>query len=100
MRRVPRRLTAILGLVFAGFLAAFVVGISPHLVHHLFDDDHQQADCPFASVAERQPGLTASTAVAIATTQITAPPALPVPAAPASSVRAPSSPRAPPATTA
>jgi len=91
---------AILGLVFAGFLAAFVVGISPHLVHHLFDDDHAQAECPFASVGERQHGLTASTAVTIAPAHIAAAPTLITPPAPASSVRAPSSPRAPPTTTA
>ncbi|HEV8393088.1 MAG TPA: hypothetical protein VGQ37_02390 [Vicinamibacterales bacterium] len=89
-------MTAILGLVFAGFLAAFVVGISPHLVHHLFDDDHEQADCPFASVAERQQGVTPSIAVTLAPAHAAASPLLPAPAAPPSSGLAPSSPRAPP----
>src|SRR5215813_2829551 len=34
--------------------AAYLVGLAPHLVHHLFDHDQAQVDCPFALVAERQ----------------------------------------------
>ncbi|OLC00939.1 MAG: hypothetical protein AUH30_01485 [Candidatus Rokubacteria bacterium 13_1_40CM_68_15] len=33
---------------------AYLVGLAPHLVHHLFDHDQAQVDCPFALVAERQ----------------------------------------------
>ena len=44
-------------LLIVVFFAVFVVELSPHLVHHLFDDDQEQAaqsDCPFATIAERQ----------------------------------------------
>jgi hypothetical protein len=46
----------LLGLLTVAFFVLFVAELSPHLVHHLFDD-HQgatQASCPFATVAERQ----------------------------------------------
>ena len=36
---------------------AFVVGQSPHLVHHLFEHDEPQTDCAFAAAAERLSGL-------------------------------------------
>ena len=100
MSRTPRRVTAILGLVFAGFLAAFVVGISPHLVHHLFDDDHGKSECPFASVGERQHGLTTVSADTFAPAERGEQPSFVAPIAPPSSVHAPSSPRAPPTTAA
>lgn len=45
--RVGRGLLVLLFVVY-------VAGLSPHLVHHLFDHDAQQSDCPFAAVAERQ----------------------------------------------
>lgn len=46
------------GLLVAGLFAGFVVALTPHLVHHLFDADRQVAQhrCPLAAVAERQPG--------------------------------------------
>jgi hypothetical protein len=44
-----------LGRVFVTLIfATYLVGLSPHLVHHLFDHDQAQVDCPFALVAERQ----------------------------------------------
>jgi hypothetical protein len=53
MRRGRTALVAgsLLGLLF--FVGA-QVGLSPHLVHHLFDHDSRQNDCPFAGAAERQ----------------------------------------------
>jgi len=44
------------GLLAAAFLLAFVLGLSPHLVHHLFEaHEHGAAAdaCPFATAAER-----------------------------------------------
>ena len=42
------------GAVVALMFAAYLVGLSPHLVHHLLDHDLAQLDCPFAMAAERQ----------------------------------------------
>lgn len=53
-------------LLSAVFLLVFLIGLSPHLVHHVFDEHEDLASpeaCPFATVAERQhfdsPGETA-----------------------------------------
>jgi hypothetical protein len=51
-----RRLRPVLGLLALGFVLAFVVGQSPHLVHHLFELSQNQTDCAFASSAERAQG--------------------------------------------
>jgi hypothetical protein len=40
-------------LLVVGFFVAYLVGQSPHLVHHLFEDDESQADCTFLSAADR-----------------------------------------------
>jgi hypothetical protein len=37
-----------------GVFVVYVVELSPHLVHHLFDHDDAQVDCPFATAADRQ----------------------------------------------
>lgn len=46
------------GLLTVGLFLVFVAGLAPHLVHHLFEDESHAttSDCPFASLAERQPG--------------------------------------------
>ncbi|MGH7392182.1 MAG: hypothetical protein ACREM3_22385 [Candidatus Rokuibacteriota bacterium] len=44
-------------LLSAAFLLAFLVEISPHLVHHAFEPDHVGEECPFATAAERQPSV-------------------------------------------
>jgi hypothetical protein len=51
-----RRLVVLLSGFFFG---AFLLGLSPHLVHHLFEDhqDHERVSgdaCPFATVLERE----------------------------------------------
>jgi hypothetical protein len=44
-----------LGRVFVTLIfATYLVGLSPHLVHHLLEHDQVQPDCPFAMAAERQ----------------------------------------------
>lgn len=47
------------GLLATGFFIAFLVGQSPHLVHHLFEPGQNRTDCAFASVGERTQGLPA-----------------------------------------
>ena len=47
----PLRIGGVLvGLIFT----AYLVALSPHLVHHLLEHDQAQPDCPFAMAAERQ----------------------------------------------
>jgi hypothetical protein len=50
MRRVCSLLSAV-------FFLVFLIGLSPHLVHHVFDEHEDLASdeaCPFATVADRQ----------------------------------------------
>src|SRR5262245_53081693 len=56
MSTMPRLYAPLtVGRVFIALMfAAYLVGLAPHLVHHLFDHDQAQVDCPFALVAERQ----------------------------------------------
>ena len=42
-------------LVLTASLFVFVVGLSPHLVHHAFEHDQAAEDCAFAVTAERSP---------------------------------------------
>src|SRR5919201_345305 len=44
---------ALFGLLTAAAFGLFVVGLAPHLVHHVFDHEHVQPDCPLAMAAER-----------------------------------------------
>jgi hypothetical protein len=58
-----RRIGALLS---TAFLLAFVVGISPHLVHHAFEHERAADDCPFAASTERAPAAAASPAFLVA----------------------------------
>lgn len=53
--RGHHRLRGSLALVTAALCLAFVVELSPHLVHHLVDP-LGHTECPFATVHDRQPG--------------------------------------------
>ena len=44
-------LSAFVACVFAGYL----VTLTPHLVHHLFDGDHDQPRCPHLAQSEHTP---------------------------------------------
>jgi hypothetical protein len=56
-----------LGALLSGtFLLVFVVGLSPHLVHHAFEHHQAADDCPFAASAERVPGVAATTGFIVA----------------------------------
>jgi len=73
----------VLGRVFVTLIfAAYLVGLAPHLVHHLLEHDQAQPDCPFAMAAERQhaspvavitPLPTAVAVSAVVTTSVPAP---------------------------
>ena len=44
-------------LLLAGAFVAFVATQSPHLVHHFFEPELVQDECPFAANGERTGGL-------------------------------------------
>jgi hypothetical protein len=44
-------------LLLAGAFAAFIAAQAPHLVHHFFEPDLVQDECPFAANGERTGGL-------------------------------------------
>ena len=55
-----RRRSASVGLLAAGFLLVYLVAVSPHLVHHLFEEHHGHPSCPLLvqsqqTTAELQP---------------------------------------------
>ncbi len=45
-----------LAILLGGYLLAFIVVQSPHLVHHLFELGHPQTECAIASSANHAPG--------------------------------------------
>jgi hypothetical protein len=53
-------LTLVCRVLAALLFLAFVVGQAPHTVHHLFEPEHAEADCPFATAGDRLPGLDAA----------------------------------------
>ncbi|MBI2152292.1 MAG: hypothetical protein HYV92_04145 [Candidatus Rokubacteria bacterium] len=54
MIRFPQR---VLGLLTAGLFAAYLVALSPHLVHHLFDQDDGVPACPHLAQSQQNPGV-------------------------------------------
>lgn len=43
-----------------GLFLAYLVTLSPHLVHHLFDQDHGRPACPHLAQSQNTPALEAS----------------------------------------
>ena len=89
------RWTAAGGALTAAFFVALLITQAPHLVHHLFDPDHQQSECIFAAGAERTHAVEPDTVTVApaALVQAAAPapaePSLPSPALTPSDARAP-----------
>ena len=84
-------------LLLAGAFVAFVVTQSPHLVHHFFEPELVQDECPFAANGERT-GWLPIEPVAVATTAEVSTPLLPAALpAPTTVSRAATRSRAPPA---
>ncbi|MCL6640024.1 MAG: hypothetical protein K6T92_01495 [Candidatus Rokubacteria bacterium] len=93
----PRTVGVALGrlLVLAAFVT-FVVGLAPHLVHHLFEPDAAHDDCPFAAASERaQPIVGPAITLVAGGAPVARVPASPCPAAGPSHSRRPDA-RAPP----
>jgi len=53
----PTSLRGAASLLLAGLFVAFLVTQAPHLVHHFFEPDLVQDECPFAASGERTGGL-------------------------------------------
>jgi len=54
MRRSNRLITA--GFT-AGLFLAYLIALPPHLVHHLFDDEHDHESCSYLTQSQHTPGL-------------------------------------------
>ncbi len=57
-------MSRLLGLGLLALFTAFVVGQSPHLVHHLFDRDGD-AECQLAASGERHQAIAEASAVTV-----------------------------------
>ena len=69
--------TAFVACLFAGYLVA----LTPHLVHHLFDDDQDQTSCPYLAQSQHTPPAGSDPAPALALIAIGHVAALPDPTA-------------------
>ena len=49
-------LTAV-GALTAGLFLAYLIALPPHLVHHLFDEDHGRPACPHLAQSQQSPEL-------------------------------------------
>ncbi len=50
-------LARLLGVLTTGLFAAYLIALSPHLVHHVFDDDHGVPACPLLAQGQQTPQL-------------------------------------------
>jgi hypothetical protein len=48
---------SVTSLLLAAAFVVFIAAQAPHLVHHFFETDHVQDECPFATNGERTGGL-------------------------------------------
>ncbi len=72
------RLGKLLGALTAALFAAYLVALPPHLVHHLFDENHGRPACPHLTQSQHTPELqpdppTLTPPVQIATVQVLSP---------------------------
>jgi len=45
------------GALAAGCFILYLIALSPHLVHHLFEKDHDTPTCPFLALSQHTPQL-------------------------------------------
>ena len=57
----------VIGALATGVYLAYLLALPAHTVHHLFEPGQSQADCAFASGADRTQGLSAATVAVIYT---------------------------------
>lgn len=85
-----------LGFLAAACFLAFIVGQSPHLVHHLFEAKQSQTECAFASVDERTQALFVDTVTLSLPLEVEAGGSIAAQPAPPSRALPPTGARAPP----
>jgi hypothetical protein len=51
------------GLLGAAIFVTFLISQAPHLVHHIFEPDSTQDECPLASAGERPAACATPTAI-------------------------------------
>src|SRR6266571_8670725 len=95
--RWPKASCRVASLLFAGAFVAFVATQAPHLVHHVFEPDLVQDECPFAASGERTGGLQIEPVAVVVTSEVSTPALPDVFLAPRSVVRHAPLGRAPPA---
>ena len=59
-----------MSLLLAALFAAFIVTQAPHLVHHFFEPDLVQDECPYAASGERTGGLPVEPVAVVATPDV------------------------------
>jgi hypothetical protein len=94
-RPVPWR--SVTSLLLAGAFVAFIAAQAPHLVHHFFEPDHVQDECPFAANGERTGGLQIEPVSVVAVSDVSTPVRPAALSVPASVAHAAPLGRAPPA---
>lgn len=80
----PAAQSSLVRLLVAAAFLTFFAGLSPHLVHHLFEPESAAEECPFAAAGERaQPVVepAVSLTAPVAPVAAVAPPAAPALAA-------------------
>ena len=95
--RRPTLSCRVASLLLAGAFVAFVATQAPHLVHHFFQPDLVQDECPFAASGECTGGLEVQPVTVVAISEVSTPALPAVLPAPPSVVPAASRSRAPPA---
>jgi len=70
-RRVSWR--SVTGLLIACAFMAFLVTQAPHLVHHFFDPELVQDECPFAANGDRTGGLQIEPVAIVAASEVSTP---------------------------
>ena len=63
--RARARTFSLLSALAACLFAGYVVALTPHLVHHLFDSDGGQAACPLFALSDHTPQARGDTVPAL-----------------------------------
>jgi len=95
--RCPTLSCRVASLLLAGAFVVFLATQAPHLVHHFFQPDLVQDECPFAASGERTGGLEVQPVTVVAISEVSTPALPAVLPAPPSVVPAAPRGRAPPA---
>jgi hypothetical protein len=93
----PAPWRSVTSLLLACAFVAFIAAQAPHLVHHFFEPEHVQDECPFAANGERTGGLQIEPVAVVAVSDVSTPALAAAPFEPVSVAHAAPFGRAPPA---